>query len=172
MSYVYKFIDNENNVIYVGRTENITRRITKEHFTKNGHLPKTCYDKCCRIEYAKVKSLNESRLYELYLISKYKPEYNSVFSEGGELTFELPSLEWVKWEKEQRNIVIADIESFGSELEKATNSILSLIRTMEVFDFVVDINQKHRDRFKHVIAHIKNDAESINTCKQRYLKSS
>lgn len=31
--YIYRFLDCENNVIYIGRTNDINRRILKEHFT-------------------------------------------------------------------------------------------------------------------------------------------
>ena len=40
--YVYKFSDFNNNVIYVGKTNNIYNRM-KQHFEGNGHLPMECY---------------------------------------------------------------------------------------------------------------------------------
>ena len=41
--YLYGFIDVEERVIYIGRTNAIRRRILKEHFADNTHLPKECY---------------------------------------------------------------------------------------------------------------------------------
>ncbi len=37
--YLYRFIDEKGNVIYIGRTNDIKRRILREHFTEKTHLP-------------------------------------------------------------------------------------------------------------------------------------
>ena len=37
---VYRFLDDTKKTIYIGVSDNIDRRMTKEHFTKNGHLTK------------------------------------------------------------------------------------------------------------------------------------
>ncbi|WP_195761395.1 GIY-YIG nuclease family protein [[Clostridium] scindens] len=50
--YLYKFLDNKNQVIYVGKTENIKNRMMT-HFTSSGHLPEECYQSV-----AMAKSLN------------------------------------------------------------------------------------------------------------------
>lgn len=40
--YLYRFVDVEEKNIYIGRTYDIKRRMPKEHFTVNTHLPKQC----------------------------------------------------------------------------------------------------------------------------------
>lgn len=72
--YVYRFKDNKDKVIYVGRTNNIKRRM-KEHF-KSGHLPLKCYKEVNSIEYIACKSEADRNILEIYLINTYKPKYN------------------------------------------------------------------------------------------------
>ena len=40
---LYRFMDIDGKIIYIGRTNDIERRILKEHFTDNTHLPNQCY---------------------------------------------------------------------------------------------------------------------------------
>jgi excinuclease UvrABC nuclease subunit len=174
MCYVYRFFDEEDKVIYVGLTENIVNRLTKQHFTSNGHLPKSCYDRCERIEYTKVNSPNEMRIYELYFISKHQPEYNTIFAGGGSLTFQLPELEWVNWDikRSQRSLVIRDIDSFYGDILKASERILSIVKVMDVMEFVEDIQEKHRKRFLVCLESIKEDVETIQSCKEKHTSKS
>ena len=39
--YLYRFIDAEKRIIYIGWTNDIRRRILKEHFTDNTHCLKS-----------------------------------------------------------------------------------------------------------------------------------
>ena len=39
---LYRFMDIDGKIIYIGRTNDIERRILKEHFTDNTHLPNQC----------------------------------------------------------------------------------------------------------------------------------
>ena len=41
MYYVYRFLDKDNEIIYVGKTYNLETRL-KTHFGKKGHLPEEC----------------------------------------------------------------------------------------------------------------------------------
>lgn len=73
--YVYRFIDRSGNVIYVGRTNDMLKRM-KQHFSSNGHLPKECYARTMRVEYIEVDTKNDMKIKELYYIGKLMPEYN------------------------------------------------------------------------------------------------
>ena len=35
--YIYRFLDEEENILYIGRTNDLERRILAEHFTDLGH---------------------------------------------------------------------------------------------------------------------------------------
>ena len=72
---VYRFRDIYNNIIYVGSSKNIDRRI-HSHFSKSGHLPKECYQSVAIIEVTKTPTYGKALDLEIFLINKYKPKYN------------------------------------------------------------------------------------------------
>jgi len=96
--YVYRFLDEAGNIIYIGKTNNINKRMESQHFSQQGHLPRECYLETCRIEYAQLKTDNTMRIYEIYLISKYKPAYNQEFNYKDEaIGIELPEPAWKEY---------------------------------------------------------------------------
>ena len=77
MSYfVYKFIDFNLNVIYVGKTHDVKQRM-REHFLSAGHLPETCYRSVSQIYYADVGTEFNAELFETLLIHRFSPTYNT-----------------------------------------------------------------------------------------------
>lgn len=132
--YLYRFLDKRNNVLYIGRTNDITRRILKEHFTPNTHLPPECYLETERVEYAEFPNESEEVAYEAILINQIRPKYNTQFKDDAIFSVSLPEIVWkpFAWEFEdqlnmlkvyKRNQVsIADaITVFYNRLEKSAN---------------------------------------------------
>ncbi len=76
-SYTYRFVDNKGEIIYIGKTVDINRRMG-EHFGGKGHLAKECYSSTARIDYQKHKTESDSLIAETYLITKYNPKYNKL----------------------------------------------------------------------------------------------
>lgn len=76
-SYIYRFIDKNQKVAYVGKTNNLNKRYN-QHFGKRGHLTKECYNSVWKIEYIKVDSELNALLLETYYINKYRPKYNKL----------------------------------------------------------------------------------------------
>ncbi len=102
MFYVYRFLNNEDEVIYVGRTNNLKNRIDNTHFT-SGHLETSCYVETCKIEYIEVSEI-DSYLYEIYLINRFKPRYNKALMLGEVKTnATFPDLEWKLYKKINEN---------------------------------------------------------------------
>ena len=52
MAYTYRFVDANENIIYVGYTGQSMAKRIGQHFEK-GHLPKKCYKSIAKIEYIK-----------------------------------------------------------------------------------------------------------------------
>jgi excinuclease UvrABC nuclease subunit len=73
--YVYKFLDDNNNIIYIGKAKNLNHRIIN-HFGKFGHLPKECYKNISKIEYCIFNTNTDMSIFEIYMINKYRPIYN------------------------------------------------------------------------------------------------
>lgn len=71
----YRFIDANDNTIYIGCSKTIDDRIFKQHF-KTGHLPSECYDSTLGIDIIKTKDYAEALSLEQKLIDKYRPSYN------------------------------------------------------------------------------------------------
>ena len=67
--YIYKFLNKENEVLYVGKTQNIDTRI-KFHMDGNGHLTEDCYKKIDQIEFSCFLNKIEMDIYELHYITR------------------------------------------------------------------------------------------------------
>lgn len=91
--YVYRFIDKNNKIIYVGRTGDLKRRL-RSHMN-NGHLPEECYSSISKIEYIMLENFADMALYEVYFINKFCPEYNTQDKSETPSTIDLPEKEWV-----------------------------------------------------------------------------
>ncbi len=84
--YIYRYFNKHNEVIYVGLTARPLKRRVKEHSIE---LLQTETD---HIDFATVTSEADMRMYELYYINKYQPQYNKrdLYKDGHSI--ELPEL--------------------------------------------------------------------------------
>ena len=93
MAYTYKFNDKYDNVIYIGYTGQTVAQRMNQHFTK-GHLPQSVYEEVAKIEYIKHKTKSDAQVWEVYLINKYKPRYNTLNKKNDALTIDLGEENW------------------------------------------------------------------------------
>jgi excinuclease UvrABC nuclease subunit len=93
VAYTYRFLDKEDNVIYVGYTGQTMPQRMNQHFTK-GHLPKECYYSTAKIECIKWKTKCDAQVMEVYYINKYKPKFNKLNKKNDNLTIVLDEKEW------------------------------------------------------------------------------
>lgn len=93
VSYCYRFKDINNNIIYVGKTVDMNKRM-EQHFGGKGHLDKECYKSVARIEYQKYKTESDALIYETYYITKYSPKYNKLGQSRDKPTIKLEEKEW------------------------------------------------------------------------------
>lgn len=87
-NYIYEFINKGNEIIYIGKTTNLNRRI------RNHILDKCWFNEVNKILYAECTSRTDMDIYEVYYINKWNPchntqsLYNCMFSQKlNELTF-------------------------------------------------------------------------------------
>lgn len=75
---VYRFLDREGNVIYVGKAKNLKNRVQSYFKNDLSHSPKTrlLVKKIHDIKLVVVESENEALLLENNFIKQYKPRYN------------------------------------------------------------------------------------------------
>lgn len=100
--YLYRFMGIDGKIIYIGRTNDIERRILKEHFTDNTHLPSQCYLETEKVEYVEIVNESEEVAYEAILINEIRPKYNTQFKDKGYFDVQLPEFKWreFQWEYE------------------------------------------------------------------------
>lgn len=129
--YVYRFINNLNKVIYVGRTNSIVSRIST-HLTK-GHLPKECYDSIKRIDYLECSTKNDMKIKELYYIGKFRPIYNSQDNHGITMSVDEIADCWTGFKvgKPQLKMLekISEMENVNLELSKQLKDTEARLKT-------------------------------------------
>lgn len=99
-SWLYLFYDKYGTIIYVGKTNRLLTRLTREHFTKAGHLAQECYDKVAAVKCVRVNNKANQMVAERYLINKHKPQYNNQDVFDGDV-YTIPwidDLQWENWE--------------------------------------------------------------------------
>jgi replicative DNA helicase len=134
--YIYRFLDKDENILYIGRTNDIYRRMLKEHFTALGHLPNECYKSIDKIEYTEIENESEEVAYEAVLINRFRPVYNKQFKDEADFDINLPCFEWISFDidkvyfdylKNRKNKTM-DISDFMKEklyfLGSSNNSII------------------------------------------------
>lgn len=68
MYYVYRFLDQKNNVIYVGKS----KQDLEQRFKGHTHLPDQCYAMTHKIEYIECATESDMSIKEIYYINKYR----------------------------------------------------------------------------------------------------
>ncbi len=80
---VYLFLDENGDVLYVGKAKNIRRRVSSYFLNKElGVKTKALVEKIKKIKTVTVDSELESLLLEANLIKKYNPKYNARLTDG------------------------------------------------------------------------------------------
>ena len=94
MYFLYRFLDKNNNIIYIGKTQgkNLRARM-KTHC----HLPVICYLSIAKIDFCKLKTSSDLAVYEIYYINKYKPIYNTAEKYNDGMSIILPELQWEEY---------------------------------------------------------------------------
>lgn len=90
-SLVYKFYNKNNQLLYVGITKNF--RIRLEQHQKD----KEWFKDVDKIFITHKMSRNAVHIYEIHIIANEKPIYNSDFTNGGEVNFDLPFIEFKEY---------------------------------------------------------------------------
>ena len=88
---IYRFVDINGKVIYIGRAKHLENRLNS-----HGHLPKECYREIESIHYTKFSTEDDLDIAEPYYISRFKPKYNKDFK-SKRYSFKIDFLENKKW---------------------------------------------------------------------------
>lgn len=134
MYYLYKFINKDNNVIYVGQTENLKKRIASHR------AEKIWFNEIIKIEYHICKSKIDVDIYELYYINKYKSKYNSELLYRDNCSFELVDLCFIEYDM---NNIKARVDAFCTHRNSALE--LNHKSNKDILDFYSENVMNYKD---------------------------
>lgn len=103
MFYVYKYLNDKNEVLYVGQTIDLDRRFN-EHKGHQWDIEKS------KILFAKCNTLSDMNIYEMYYINKLKAKYNTALVFNDVPSFELPELTWEEYDKNHYETKTKEVE--------------------------------------------------------------
>jgi predicted GIY-YIG superfamily endonuclease len=92
--FVYRFLDANQETLYVGKTKNLTGRIRSTHFTNSGHLPDDCYNETAIVVYSQCLSESDMTIQERYLINTLNPKYNDRLNRSDTFSFTINCFDW------------------------------------------------------------------------------
>lgn len=141
IKYIYRFLNNENEVIYIGKTDALNYRISN-HFS-NGHLPKECYESVAKIEYLPMKSTTIMNIKELYYINLYKPMYNKdhIVNEPPVIIKDFANDEWLPYNnKDINNLIRNNISDMFFDSSRKITSIFCRKRNLKYLVYIEYIN--------------------------------
>ncbi len=92
---VYRFIDRDNVIIYIGKAKNLKKRISsyfQKSYTKGNKVAKLV-SQTKNLEYSIVPTESDALLLENNLIKRYQPKYNALLKDGKTFPFVFVSTE-------------------------------------------------------------------------------
>lgn len=81
---VYLYFDEEDEILYVGKSRNLKQRVSSYFDRSRKHDLKTIalVEKIARLEFVTTRTETEALILECNLIKKYSPHYNILFKDG------------------------------------------------------------------------------------------
>lgn len=155
---IYKFINRDNEVIYIGKAKDLKNRLINHK-----HLPKECYEELAYIMYASFDIEHEMDFAERYYIQKLTPKYNTILSDKP-ISFECEDLDKKVFEIYEVNQFV--VEETLNQIECLKKEKLNLnfdCSLLEVIGLIYtilsshwnDINNKRCDLYvRNQIKHI------------------
>ncbi len=159
---VYKFIGDNDIVLYVGKAKNLKKRVAS-YFNKNQKVYKTklLVRNAVKIDFTVVHSEQDALLLESTLIKRYQPRYNVMLKDGKSYVYirirneNFPRVEFT------RNVIRDGSVYFGPYTSKyRANILLDLIKKLfKIRTCKLNLTQKNIDSGKFKVCleyHIKN----------------
>lgn len=143
-NYIYRFINKNGEVIYIGKTNNISARI-HNHLSDSGHLTKECYEQIDKIQFMITGSHILTDIKELYYINLYKPQFNYIHNHNSPafIISDFVKDEWVDYNKDQvKKINYSDL---NITLEDNIMKIKSLFKRNRSNSHTVYIEYLYKD---------------------------
>lgn len=121
--FIYKYVDKNNNIVYIGQTTNLPYRIVKHRGDQLKNFNGDIY-------YYRCKHKTEMDGYEYFLIRKYHPKFNSSFVKEDDIFISEPK--WILYKKED-----FDVPEVGKPCKRKAShpgKAVQCIETLEIFE--------------------------------------
>src|SRR5690625_10506 len=120
--YVYRLLNEARDVLYVGKTINLSDRIST-HISGRGHLPKEVSNSTRYVEVKKYKTKLDMDIHELYYINKLRPKYNKKDVQTEEMSTTLD--DGMSWE------LYKEVGGKGAELEDKIKQLKDTVQALK-----------------------------------------
>lgn len=93
--FVYMFLNEKEEPLYIGLSINLTTRIEVQHFKSlNGNLSQECIEETHSILFHTALSADDMKIKERYLINTLNPKYNTKMNNRNHFNYQIP----ISWE--------------------------------------------------------------------------
>lgn len=154
---VYRFLDEDENIIYIGKAKNLKKRLDGHN-----HLPNECYSERAYIDYACFENEYEMDFAERYYIQKCNPKYNSKLADKP-ISFTSTELDNVKFEIYEINPIVVEKSKYQLEQlkinELSTDNKIYIDVNIDLFDFMALSQLIYSDSFQKIIDNNKNNKD-------------
>ena len=127
--FVYKYLNAQNEIIYIGQTTDIRTRV----WDHNVQTDKIKNEEINKIYYYRCQHKTEMDAYEYFLIRKYHPKYNSIFIKEKFCDIEDP--EWILYKPE-------DFQKSKFLRKKRPSKLILCVETGIIYNNARDIEKK------------------------------
>ena len=168
-AYLYRFIDKNGEIIYVGQTDDSLYTRMRTHFN-NGHKSEECYNRVVRIEYIKLQDGRDLSYLETYFIAKWLPEYNVKDKKQGTFNFPNPILDTLEWQLFEFEEPIKHTKKEDYIEQWKNNNSLDITRYNEIkLDFIAAMLLKHPEDYKYQVKREEFIANTMYECEYEEL---
>lgn len=122
--YIYMFLNEEEEPLYIGQTINLVQRIQRQHFLSDyGNLSEECILKTKRVLYHECLSEEDMKIKERYLINTLSPKFNKSINNNNKFSFSI-DIDWKYLPLNREKIIKERKAIIRKKIAKKTVSIL------------------------------------------------
>ena len=103
--FVYMFLNEKEEPLYIGLSTNLTTRIEVQHFkSSNGNLSQECIEETHSILYHTALSIDDMKIKERYLINTLNPKYNNKMNNENKFSFTI-EMDWKLYSIDKHKLI-------------------------------------------------------------------
>ncbi len=161
--YVYKMYDENEELLYVGKTTNIEARIN-QHFSKDTIEKQTWKEDVAYIDYYEFKTKVDMDIMELYYIALERPKHNELSTDT-----EKPQISIIYTCKEPKRINRKPIKQKIIEINIDKETKNQMLNNLNIYEGRInDIGEKKNSKIKQPLSRtwfMENDEETLKKLK-------